>query len=124
VLTSLLSFNVGVEIGQLFILVLFVPALNLLFRYVVAQRLGTIILSAVVAHQAWHWMQDRFDTLQQFPWPSITEGGLMSALGWLTVLVALAAVIWVVSLATRRWEQPRIKETSISPARTSASSTS
>ena len=58
VLTSLLSFNVGVEIGQLLVLVLFVPALNLLFRYIVAQRLGTIILSALVAHQAWHWTED------------------------------------------------------------------
>ena len=65
VLTSLLSFNVGVEIGQLFVLALFVPGLNLLFRYVVAQRLGTITrpCSALVAHQAWHWMEDRFDTL-------------------------------------------------------------
>ena len=124
VMTSLLSFNVGVEIGQLFVLVLFVPALNLLFRYVLAQRLGTIILSALVAHQAWHWMEDRFDALQQFPWPTITAGGLMSALGWLTVLVAMAAVIWVVSLATRRWEQPRIGETPNFSARTPASSRS
>jgi len=116
VLTSLLSFNVGVEIGQLFVLVLFVPALNLLFRYVVAQRLGTIILSALIAHQAWHWMEDRFDTLKQFPWPTITEGGLMSALGWLFVLVALAAMIWVVSVATRRREHPGIGKTTSSPA--------
>jgi hypothetical protein len=116
VLTSLLSFNVGVEIGQLFVLVMFVPALNLLFRYVVAQRLGTIILSALVAHQAWHWMEDRFDSLKQFPWPTITEGELVSTLGWLTVLVAVAAVIWVVSLATRRGGQPRIGETPNSPA--------
>src|SRR5262249_11702152 len=33
-LTSLLAFNVGVEIGQLFVLALLVPALALLFRYV------------------------------------------------------------------------------------------
>ena len=111
VLTSLLSFNVGVEIGQLFVLVLFVPALNLLFRYVVAQRMGTIILSALVAHQAWHWMEDRFETLRQFPWPKITEGGLMSAMGWLSVLVALAAVVWLVSLATRRWQHTGLRET-------------
>jgi hypothetical protein len=115
VLTSLLSFNVGVEIGQLFVLALFVPALNLLFRYVVAQRLGTIILSAVVAHQAWHWMEDRYDTLKQFPWPAITEGGLVSALRWVIVLVALAAVIWVVSVATRRREHPGIRKTTSSP---------
>jgi hypothetical protein len=107
VLTSLLSFNVGVEIGQLFVLVLFVPALNLLFRYVVAPRLGTIILSALVVHQAWHWMEDRFDTLQQFSWHTIIKGVLSSALSWLTVLVAVAAVVWGVSLATRRWGQIR-----------------
>jgi hypothetical protein len=116
VLTSLLSFNVGVEIGQLFVLALFVPALNLLFRYVVAQRLGTIILSALVAHQAWHWMEDRFETLKQFPWPTITAGGLKSALGWLILLVALAAIIWVVSLATRRREHPVMGKTTNSPA--------
>lgn len=108
VLTSLLSFNVGVEIGQLFVLVLFVPALNLLFRYVVAARLGTIILSALVAHQAWHWMEDRFSTLEQFPWPTITAGGLLSALGWLIALVAVAAMLWLVSLAARRWQQAPI----------------
>ena len=116
VLTSLLSFNVGVEIGQLFVLALFVPGLNLLFRYVVAQRLGTIILSALVAHQAWHWMEDRFDTLEQFPWPTITAGGLKIALGWLILLVALAAMIWVVSLATRRREHPALDKTTNSPA--------
>ena len=39
-LTSLLSFNVGVEIGQLVVLVVAVPALELLFRYGVAERIG------------------------------------------------------------------------------------
>ena len=38
------------------VLALLVPALGLLFRYVVAERMGTIILSAIVAHTAWHWM--------------------------------------------------------------------
>ncbi len=116
VLTSLLSFNVGVEIGQLFVLVLFVPALNLLFRYVVAQRMGSIILSALVVHQAWHWMQDRLNTLQQFPWHTIIKNGFSSALSWLTVLVAVAAVIWAASLSTRRWGHPRVGETPNSPA--------
>ncbi len=59
VLTSLLAFNVGVELGQLLVLVVLVPALQLLFRYVVAERMGTIILSAIVAHTAWHWMIER-----------------------------------------------------------------
>jgi hypothetical protein len=98
------------------VLVLFVPALNLLFRYVVAQRLGTIILSALVVHQAWHWMEDRWDALEQFRWPTITKEGLVSSLGWLAVLVAAAAVVWIVSLITRRWEQPAKGETPHLPA--------
>src|SRR5712671_4361885 len=75
-LTSLLSFNLGVEIGQLFVLLLLVPALNLLFRFAVNERMGTIVLSAVVAHTGWHWMIDRADRLRQFPagWPVVTPG--------------------------------------------------
>ena len=58
-MTSLLAFNVGVEIGQLAVLLVTIPALVLLFRYVVAERIGTILLSALVAHTAWHWAIDR-----------------------------------------------------------------
>jgi hypothetical protein len=81
----------------------------------VAQRLGTIILSALVAHQAWHWMEDRFDALSQFPWPHITPDGIMSALRWATVLLVVAAIVWGVSLVTKRWEQP-VGDTGKSPA--------
>ncbi|MBU3076775.1 HupE/UreJ family protein [Sphingomonas quercus] len=107
ILSSLLAFNVGVEIGQLVMLLLFVPLLNLLFSRVVARRLGTIILSALVAHQAWHWMEDRFDALSQFPWPAITASGVLDALRWVTALVVLAALVWLVSLLMRRREQAR-----------------
>jgi hypothetical protein len=49
-LASLLSFNVGVELGELLVLVLLVRVQELLFRQVVAERMGTIIASALVAH--------------------------------------------------------------------------
>ena len=60
-LTSLLAFNVGVELGQVLVLVVLVPALTLLFRYVVAERMGTIVLSALVVHTGWHWAIERGD---------------------------------------------------------------
>jgi len=113
VLLSLLSFNVGVELGQLFMLALFVPALNLLFRYVVPYRIGSIILSAIVAHQAWHWMEDRWDALSQFPMPSITPESLISTIPWLMALVVMAAALWAVSLIAKRWGEdapPEIPE--------------
>ena len=56
---SLLAFNVGVELGQVAALLVFVPLLALLFRYAVVERIGSILISAVVAHEAWHWMEER-----------------------------------------------------------------
>ncbi len=107
-LTSLLSFNVGVELGQLFVLVLAVPLLDLLFRYVVAERMGTIILSVIVGHTAWHWMGDRFDVLRQFPWPTLTAAGLASALRWTMVLVVIAALLWTVAQLTQNRSWPSL----------------
>src|SRR4030095_1520672 len=65
-LVSLLAFNVGVELGQLLVLALLIPALLFLFRFVVAERIGTIILSALVAHTGWDWMIERWERLRQF----------------------------------------------------------
>ena len=101
-LTSLLSFNIGVELGQLLVLALLVPLLNIVFKHVVAERMGTIILSVIVAHTAWHWMIERFDIMRQFPWPQFTAADLASGLRWLIALVAIAAAAWLVFLATQR----------------------
>src|SRR5438045_9612147 len=57
--TSLFAFNLGVELGQILVLLLAIPALSFVFRHVVAERMGTIILSAFVAHPAWHWIPGR-----------------------------------------------------------------
>ena len=97
-LTSLLSFNIGVELGQLLVLVLLIPALDLLFRYVVAERTGTIILSAIVAHTAWHWTGDRWELLRKFrfEWPAINAAFLAGALRWLMLLVVAAGLYWLV----------------------------
>ena len=105
-LTSLLSFNLGVELGQLLVLVLLIPALELLFRFVVAERMGTIILSALVAHTGWHWMTERWDRLRQFPfqWPVFTAAMLASLLRWLMALVILGGLVWLVSELLRQRE--------------------
>lgn len=98
VLTSLLSFNVGVELGQLVVLVLAVPALDALFRFGVAERIGTIVLSAFVAHTGWHWMTERGSLLAQyrFEWPVFDFALLDLLLRWAMVAVALAAVAWLI----------------------------
>jgi hypothetical protein len=97
-LTSLLAFNLGVELGQLLVLVLLIPALGLLFRYVIPEAMGTIILSALVAHTAWHWMTERWATLRQFrlQWPVIDAAFLAGAMRWMMLLVVAAALYWLV----------------------------
>jgi uncharacterized membrane protein YwaF len=96
---SLLSFNVGVEIGQVLVLAAFVPALNLLFRYVVAERMGVIVISAIVAHTAWHWMTERWAAFREYPLPLPDLAGVLVIVRVLLVATALAAALW---FATRR----------------------
>lgn len=104
-LTSLLSFNVGVELGQLLVLVLLIPVLQLFFRYAVAERMGTIVLSAIVAHTAWHWMLDRGSVLRQFrfEWPALDATLLALVLRWLVLFTVLGGLLWLVRLASQRW---------------------
>ena len=104
-LTSLLSFNIGVELGQLLILVLLIPVLQLFFRYAVAERMGTIILSAIVAHTAWHWMLDRGSVLRQFrfEWPALDATLLALMLRWLMLFTILGGLLWLARVASQRW---------------------
>jgi hypothetical protein len=102
-LTSLLSFNVGVELGQLMVLALLIPALELLFRYVVAERMGTIILSALVAHTAWHWMTERYEVFRRYriDWPVFDAALWADLLKWLMLIVIAGGVVWFVATAVR-----------------------
>jgi len=100
-LAALFAFNVGVELGQLLAILLLVPALRVLFRFV-PERIGTIILSALVAHTAWHWMTDRGEILWRFPRPAVDAALVADAMRWLMALLVLAGALWLVNGALRR----------------------
>jgi hypothetical protein len=102
-LTSLLAFNVGVELGQIFVILLAIPVLGFLFRRVVKERIGTIILSALVAHTGWHWMVDRGSALSQyrFEWPAFDLLLLASAMRWLMLLLVVGGAIWLLRSVMR-----------------------
>jgi hypothetical protein len=101
-LTSLVSFNVGVELGQLLVLVVLIPTLNLVFRYVLAERIGTILLSALVAHTGWHWATERGAQLLQFPVPAFNVAGLTTAIRLLLLMVVAAFLVWILFGVLRR----------------------
>ena len=73
-LISLFSFNVGIEIGQILVLIVMLPALAIVMRHVLVGRVGMIVLSAIVAHVAWHWMIERGDVLWKVEWPRFGGG--------------------------------------------------
>jgi hypothetical protein len=97
-LASLLSFNIGVELAQLSVLLLLVPALSLLYRSGISDRTLTIVLSALVAHTGWHWLLEREDRLREFrlEWPVLNAGLLAMAVRWLMLLLIVAGVAWLI----------------------------
>jgi hypothetical protein len=106
VLTSLLAFNVGIELGQLLVLLLVVPALNVLFR-VVPERAGSIVLAVIVAHTAWHWLGERFEALRSFPLAEVLGGLARSELPWLVAVSAAVVAAWRVAMRGPRLARER-----------------
>lgn len=94
--TSLLAFNIGVELGQLLVLVIMIPLLMLLFQHIVNKRLGIIILSAVIAHTAWHWMLDRGSQLNAYDYslPVFDTQFFASSMRFSMMLIIIAFAWW------------------------------
>lgn len=101
---SLFTFNLGVEIGQIVVLAIAVPLVSLAFRRAVAERVGIIVLSAVVAHTAWHWMIDRGSSLSEyrFTMPVLDVAFVASALRAAIVLLIAAGAVWAMRELVRR----------------------
>jgi len=107
-LTSLLSFNIGVELGQLLILPLAILPMRLLVRYAASERIATIVVSALVAHTAWHWMIDRGSTLSRFSFtrPAMDATFVADVLGWLLLVAIAGGAFWMLS-ALASWADGR-----------------
>ena len=109
VLASILSFNIGVELGQLLILGVLIIALNVLFRLRVPERIATIFLAALAAHTGWHRMIDRARWLSasQFNWTAADPALLAAAQRWLIATLILAGLAYLVFGVLRTNEDAR-----------------
>ena len=103
-LTSLVSFNVGVEFGQLFVLALTVPLLEFLFRKVLPEVGGIVVLSALLAHTGWHRMTERGGQLIQYDFraPIVGAGFTATALRWLMLVLIIFGTGWLLRLGFER----------------------
>jgi hypothetical protein len=99
-LTSLLSFNIGVELGQLFVLAITVPVLDFLFRRWLPEVMGTIALSAFLAHTGWHWMTERGATLLQYDFraPVMNLAFAATLMRWLMLALIIVGTVWILRM--------------------------
>ncbi len=100
-LVSLFAFNIGIELGQLLVLAVMLPALLVVRRYVLPGKVGMIILSALVAQTGWQWMIERGGVLLNTPWPRASVAGLATLLFWIAGLLLAAAGIRSISRRLR-----------------------
>jgi hypothetical protein len=105
---AVLSFNAGIGLGELLVLTLAVPALALLFSSLIDEAVGTIILSGLAAHTAWHWLSERWGVLRQFrfEWPALDLAFWASAMRWAMLVVAAAGLYWLVFGVLQRHADP------------------
>ena len=103
-LTALMAFNAGVGIAQIALLVVFVPALGLVLRRVVADWLGIIILSTFAT--AWDWMLERGKQLARFPMPSFDATFPADAMTAVLAALMLTGGVWLASGWLGRWIKP------------------
>ena len=106
--TSLLAFNVGVELAQLGVLLVMIPVLDRLFTRF-PERLGIVVVSAFVAHEAWHWMTARFADFQAVPFtlPAFDAGLAVALIRVVMAGLVLTGVAWALSGWMRRLLTPR-----------------
>jgi len=99
---ALAAYNVGLELGTVIILAIVLPALNLLFTQVVAERAGIIAASVLVGHVGWHRMTERFTIAQMSGGPALDMQLLLTVVRWLLALTVVGGVVWFVSGLLRK----------------------
>lgn len=99
-LLSLLAFNVGIELGQLLVLLVAIPLLNALYKSrLAAEKTISAILCLLIGHTAWHWMGERFEALKQAEWALNIE----TLSGLLVIPVAIAFIVGLAWLIAARY---------------------
>ena len=94
---SRLAFNLGLEAGQLLALAVLLPILAVLFRRVITERVGIVLVSVFVAHSGWHWLTERGGELGRFQFQRPVYDAIFfaSAMRWAMLLVIAGGLIWL-----------------------------
>ena len=110
--SALLAFNIGVELGQLLVLIVAVPLLRLAFKYFPSEKIGTIVLSAIAGHSAWHWFTERGGELLQYrwEWPTFDAAFFAAAMRWAMLMLGSVGVLWALHELFKRFQREDAQE--------------
>lgn len=105
---SLAAFNIGIELGQLLVLLAALPVLRWLFDRL-PPRPTAILLSALIAHTGWHWLLERYEVFSQYTvsLPVLDSDFLILALRWMLLLLVAALVVWLARPLVRAFSPAR-----------------
>ena len=107
-ISALLAFIVGIELGQIAFLLIAIPLLTLVLRSPRARQAGIVIGSAFIAHTAWHWMLEDAEGLRYVRWPELPSTSTLAGLGAARLLVGVACVlVWQGRPLMQRIRRPR-----------------
>jgi hypothetical protein len=98
-LAATISFGAATILSLLAVFAVLPPLLRLLFHFTRSERAETVVLSLLAAHASWHWMTERWDRLNRFPfrWPVVDTAFLAMTMRWMMILVIFGGVIWFAS---------------------------
>jgi hypothetical protein len=115
---ALAAYNIGLELGTLIILAIVVPAANLMFSSVLAERSGIIVSSVLIGHAGWHWMTERLAIARLSSWPVMDLNFLLAVVRWLLAMTVIGGIAWFVAgLMKKKPAEPEIPEKSIVDSR-------
>lgn len=101
---SLLGFNLGIEAGQILVLLVAVPLLRLAGRWLPEKGLA-IVVSVLIGHTAWHWLAERWTVLQAFDisWPVLDQAFAAGAMRWAMLVLTAVFILWLIRTPLERW---------------------
>ena len=101
---SLLGFNLGIELGQIGVLLIAVPCLRLARRWLPERGLA-IALSVLIGHTAWHWLLERWAVFRAFDldWPVLDLAFLAGGMRWAMLVLVAVLIVWLFRSPFERW---------------------
>jgi len=82
-----------------------VPVIAFAFRRVVTERMGVVVLSVIVAHEAWHWMTERGSEFLAYDivWPTLDAAFAVTLMRWAMLALIIGGAAWLLRRPFSHW---------------------